>query len=457
MHVIEPKISVLEKTRDDVSRLLSLIFEHEKKARDSFNLTPSENILSPLARLPFLLDSHTRYFLDDLRLFNTWCFPNGEKIGQIEQEILIPLLKEMTSANYVNVRSISGMNCMLIALAAMTKPGDTIFSIPTKNGGHASTRMVSSYLNLNAIDIPFLDDFDIDYEKLAVMLKKFNPSLIYIDQATFLFPIDPNEIRILIDRISPTTKIHYDSSHINGLILGHAFVNPLKRGAHCFGGSTHKTFPGPHKGFLVTNDEEIAKSIQTASEHLVSHHHSASIISLAISLLEFKYCHGSEYARRVINNTQKFANLLSESEFFVARKGESFTKCHQLWCYPKDKMKINTYHEMLRHQGIIINKLNGFPGINHPAYRISLSEFTRLGAREYEVEVLANIMISCLKRNGFVDTTREELKFLKKTLSYPKYCFDMDFITNIKIENNEFSDLLSNYKLLIQSIFERKD
>ena len=74
-----------------------------------------------------------------------------------------------------------------------------------------------------------------------------------------MFPIDPQPIRNLIDKLSPETILHYDSSHINGLIFGKALFNPLTRGAHCYGGSTHKTLPGPHKGFLAMNELSIAK------------------------------------------------------------------------------------------------------------------------------------------------------------------------------------------------------
>lgn len=211
---------------------------------------------------------------------------SGKDLGTIEQEYLYPLLKEAAQAQYVTTKPISGINCMTIALSALSKPGDTIYTVPITVGGHVSTLHVAEGLGLTVKHIPFLNPYDINYEELETCLIKDNPAIVYIDQSTFLFPIDPYPIRQIINKNNLRSYIHYDSSHINGFILTHVMDNPLERGAHCFGGSTHKTLPGPHKGFLATNNQELYIKIQNKSDHFVSHSHMARSISLAITLLE---------------------------------------------------------------------------------------------------------------------------------------------------------------------------
>src|SRR5690349_6191498 len=118
----------------EIAALFQRLKRHQAHAEEAIHLTASENVLSPLARLPFGMDLHARYFLDDLRLFGTWCFPAGAEPGAIEQEILTPVLAELAGASHVNVRPISGINCMTIALAALTSPGQTLLSVPVASG-----------------------------------------------------------------------------------------------------------------------------------------------------------------------------------------------------------------------------------------------------------------------------------------------------------------------------------
>lgn len=221
--------------------LLDRLRVHEHRACSAFNLTPSENRLSPLAQLPFRLDAYSRYFLDDMRLFGQWCFPAGRQLGAIERDVLHPLLKTFAKSEFVNVRPISGINCMTIVLAALVRPGDNVLVIPASAGGHVSTRHVATRLGVAAFDIPFVSPFEIDYPGLEAVLAQHRIRLVYLDQSTQLVPLDTKPLRDMVDAVSPSTLIHYDSSHVNGLIFGAALPNPLERGAHTFGGSTHKT------------------------------------------------------------------------------------------------------------------------------------------------------------------------------------------------------------------------
>jgi len=420
---------------EDITSLLDKLFSHHQTSLESINLTPSENSLSPLARLPFVLDAYSRYFLDDLRLFGDWSFPSGKDLGDIEQKIVIPLLKELTKANYVNVRPISGINCMTVALAALSKSGDIIYSVPVSSGGHPSTLNVAKRLGLTVKEIPFLDAHDIDYKKFEKYLIDDNPAMVYLDQATFLFPIDPRPIRNTIDQNKLDTIIHYDSSHTNGLIMGDIIENPLTSGAHCFGGSTHKTLPGPHKGFLATNDERLHLLVQENADHFVSHHHMASVVSLAITLLEFKQCGGTELMKNIMKNTKKFCDVLSDSHFKVITNKGAFSKTHQIWITYSDAEGTRAMSRKLLDAGIVLNCFGGLPGVNTPAYRLSLSEFTRCGADEGDAAELASCFIDLGNNPDNIRAVKQKVLKLKMKTDRPHYCYDINDLGRHEIKD----------------------
>ena len=403
--------------------LLTRLRAHEVRANRSFNLTPSENRLSPLATLPFALDAYSRYFLDDLRLFGQWCFPAGRHLGGIEKEVLHPVLRELTRSKHVNTRPISGINCMTIILAALTKPGDLVLVVPMHAGGHASTRHVAARLGAEIVDIPFRNSFDIDLDQLRDLLREQSPKLIYIDQSTLLFPVDAMDIRALVDELSPRTLIHYDSSHLNGLILGGVVANPLERGAHSWGGSTHKTLPGPHKGFIATNSLEIAKTVEAVTDHFVSQHKMAEVTSLAITLLEFRDCDGAKYARQTVENARAFAEMLVELGFSVAGSDRGVTNCHQVWVAALAMKSSQEQAIGLENAGLFMNCFPSLPSIAGPAFRLSLAEFTRMGGERADAIELARGFADVLKGN-----TRggDAVQALRRKLTRVAYCWNVD-------------------------------
>jgi glycine hydroxymethyltransferase len=431
--------------QQSLSKLFSALFKNEVQAHEKISLVASENVLSPLAKLPFLFDFSARYYLDDLRRFGKWYFPAGVLLDRIEHEILIPLMSEMLGAKYINIRPISGMNCMTIALAGLTEPGNVIFAVAPENGGHASTLIIAEQLGLTVHYLPFANAYDIDLECLRAMLLKIRPAMIYMDQSTLLFPLDPKPIRALIDTVSPETILHYDSSHINGLIIGKATFNPLERGAHVFGGSTHKTLPGPHKGFLATNDSTLAKKIQHKADHFVSHHHPASVVSLTVTLMEMKWCHGEDYAKQIIINTKAFAETLSANGFVVAAKERGFTTSHQAWAYPAVE-DANQYFARLTQAGIITSKFDSLPGIDRPALRLSLTEATRMGATETEARQIAFIMSELLATANISAYTKDKIRFLRKKLAKPRFCFKYS-----DIDKNLIPD---EWKIFLRALFD---
>jgi glycine/serine hydroxymethyltransferase len=414
----------------ELGALLTLLGDQERQYRACLHLTPPENSLSPLARLPFVLDAYSRYFFSGSDNFH-----GGRPLGTIEQTILLPLLREIAGAAHVNVRPLSGLNCMTAALAGLSRPGETVLTVPLEVGGHMSTSIVATRLGAQVKELPMRSAHEVDLDRLESSLKRSPPELIYIDQSTHLFPIDPRPIRELVDHHAPATVIHYDSSHTNGLIFGTALPNPLRRGAHSFGGSTHKTFPGPHKAFLATNNASIAARWHPYTENLISHHHLASVASLAIALLEWKHCNGARYAQAVIDNAQGFGRALHRRGTPVAEVERGITGCHQVWVPLPSSHDMATWVERLLRCGIIVNSFSNLPGIAGAALRLSLAEFTRYGAEAADVEVLAEVVHDALTPAVPEAAVADRVRGLRQRLDRPRFCFELRDLADLDLDD----------------------
>ncbi|MDD5586925.1 MAG: hypothetical protein PHY92_08230, partial [Alphaproteobacteria bacterium] len=298
--------------KDPLNRLAAMTAAHEEKMERSFSLVPSENSLSPLARLFFLSDMYSRYYFDDDRLWGNWAFPGGKNIGQIQEEIVLPALRRLSGAEFINIKPISGLSGMMAAMSAYAGVGSRMLCVPGSLGGHASTQFVAERLGLAVDFLPPKGLFDFDEGELIKLLSGNDVALIYIDQANVLFPLDISKIRRCLKEAGSNARLHVDSSHLNGLIFGGVLENPLLASADSFGGSLHKSFPGPHKAFFATNDKTIYESFANNAAHLISHHHAADVLALAVALLEFERCDGAGYARSTVSNAQAFAGVLHE-------------------------------------------------------------------------------------------------------------------------------------------------
>lgn len=423
---VEVQSTVERGSEATIQHVLGMLSAGEERARRSFSFTPPENVLSPLARVPFVLDLNGRYYFDHMAKFGSWSFFGALEAGRVEQEVLLPMLSEATGADFVDVRPLSGLHCMTVAMSGLCEPGDAVVTIPVAAGGHMCTAGVAQRLGLRVSALPFRDPYELDLDSAAAILSELQPAAIYIDQSAQLFPIDPRPLREIVDHYSPQTVIHYDASHLNGLILTGAMFNPLEHGAHSLGGSTHKTLPGPHKGYLATNDPGLALQLADSASTFVSHHHPADVVSLAITLIELRDCGGEEYGRRVTENARLFAAALHNRGIAVAGAERGFTECHQVWASAPRDADPTAIADRLFESGIVVNKLEGLPGMDRAAFRFSLAEFTRMGADAEDTEVLADLVSRVILATSPHAQVSADLSELRRRLDRPRYCYDAD-------------------------------
>jgi hypothetical protein len=128
---------------------LADLYANEEAARASFCMVPSEAGPSPLSRIPYLLDAAGRYFFEvpDGAL----PFRSAALAARIEENVAIPLLATLGKAPYVNLRPISGLNAMLVALSALGGDvGSTVVSVSPVGGHYYATGSLVRRLGLRS-------------------------------------------------------------------------------------------------------------------------------------------------------------------------------------------------------------------------------------------------------------------------------------------------------------------
>ena len=195
--------------------------------------------------------------------------------------------------------------------------GGNILTVSPEQGGHYATKDLANSFGLNVDFIHGLNEYLLDYDSLEKQLFEKEYTLIYLDQSHCLFPIDIKKVSEIVKKVSPNTLIHVDISHCLGLVFGKTINNPLEDGADSFGGSTHKTFPGPQRAVFCTNNTALAEIIDNNQNFMVSSHHFGTVASLGIALLEFKEMGGEKYTKQIIKNSKILAENLYDYGYDV--------------------------------------------------------------------------------------------------------------------------------------------
>ncbi|HEY7069484.1 MAG TPA: hypothetical protein VH479_05195 [Acidimicrobiales bacterium] len=170
--------------------------------------------------------------------------------------------------------------------------------------------------------------------------------------------------------------VAYDGSHTLGLIAGGQYQDPLREGADLLFGSTHKTFPGPQGGIILTNDAEVHRRVELLANlrplngpTLVCNPHLASIAATGIVLEETPW---EDYAREVVENARTIAGVLAAHGVPLHGTGAAgwseLTYCHQIVTGFERKDAARLRNHLARHR------------INADAFlRFGVAEITRLG------------------------------------------------------------------------------
>lgn len=369
----------------DIARLQ----EAMRSATAALNLVPSENRLSPLASLPLGSDLVNRYFFNDQLDPGFWQFRGGQEVATLETALTIGSLERLARADFVNVRPISGMSAMLLVLAALGgPPGGHVVTIDPATGGHYATSALARRLGLEVTTVPVRDG-QVDLVELRRVVHPARTRVVYLDLQNARHELAVAPIVETIREVAPDTFLHVDCSHTLGLVLGGAHANPLDLGATSMGGSTHKTFPGPHKGAVFTRSGSVAQLLRETQMDLLSSHHLAQTISLGFAAAEFLHF-GQGYARQVVRNARALGQRLHDAGFDVILDGDGHvTSTHQVWVRIGSPTETDAFCEALYSRGVRANVQVDLPGVAGPILRLGVNEMTFRGGRDDAIATTA--------------------------------------------------------------------
>jgi glycine hydroxymethyltransferase len=375
----------------------NLVVEHETWRAGCVNLIASENVQSPFVRRYLDSDLSQRYADYAGRDLGARKYRGTRWVEQIEAQV-IQLASELYGAQYIELRAISGHIAGAAVIMALTRPGDIILEASRDLGSHrmATKLGMTPALPLDVRFLPFDPwAYNVDVAKTLEMIERFHPRMVILGSSSFLFPHPVRELAEAL-RAYPETVLVYDASHVLGLIGGKRFQDPIAEGAHLVFGSTHKTLPGPQGGLILSNDESLMERIaQAVYPALITNHHLFRLPALGIALLELKYW-GSAYANQIVGNAQQLGAAIQAQGIDVIAKDGRYTESHTLLLQVAPFGSGEEVAARLEAANLIVNAAHLPDVFGSEGIRIGVQEITRMGAREDDMDLLAELIAAVI-------------------------------------------------------------
>ena len=230
------------------------------RERHQIELIASENIVSKA-----VLEAQGSVFTNKYaegypgKRYYQGCAPSD-----VVEQLAIDRAKQLFGCGFVNVQPHSGAQANGAVMLALTKPGDTIMGLSLDAGGHLThgARAALSGKWYNAVQYGVRPDTHlIDYDQVEALAKEHKPRLIITGGSAYPRHIDFARFRAIADEIGATFMV--DMAHFAGLVAGGVHPTPFGH-AHVVTTTTHKTLRGPRGGMILTDDEGVAKKINSA-------------------------------------------------------------------------------------------------------------------------------------------------------------------------------------------------
>jgi glycine hydroxymethyltransferase len=425
-----------------VHDLIEASRKHEQyRDKECINMIASEGLKSPAVNqmLCFSHDLAARYAEgeNDPHGHVKKRYYQGQKYMTQIEDYTTDIMKSLFKANWADLRLVSGTHANLATFKGLSlaSKNNKMVVTPLSCGAHIShdyTGLAGNVLGLENINHVYnIDEFNIDPDKSAYVIRAAKPGIVTFGGSLFLFPHPIQELRAVCEEVG--AYIAYDASHVLGLIAGGEFQDPLREGADFITSSTHKTFPGPQGGVILGNPtspalEKAVKKIQFAIFPLsASSTHLGRLPALSIAALEMKVF-GTELARQTVKNAQTAGQCLWENGVKVLAEKKGFTKSHQIAVDIRSFGGGKKIAQDLEDANIILNK-NLLPYDDQSSkddpsgLRIGFQDITRRGFREGVIKHLCDLMLDVIKEKRKPAQVKEDVLSLKREFSQVKYGF----------------------------------
>ncbi|MAZ76408.1 MAG: serine hydroxymethyltransferase [Micavibrio sp.] len=272
----------------------------------------------------------------------------------ITESLAIERLCKLFDCEFANVQPHSGANANQAVFMALLNPGDTFLGMDLGHGGHLThgcpVNQSGKWFNPIAYGID--DNGIIDMDAVEALAVEHKPKLIIAGASAYSRTIDFKRFREIADKVG--AYLFADIAHYAGLIVGGSYPNAFPH-AHVVTTTTHKTLRGPRGGAVMTNDEALAKKINSAVfpglqggplEHVIA----AKAVAFGEAMQpEFK-----AYAQAIVDNARTLAATLQEGGLDIVSDG---TDCHMMLVDLRPKgITGKVADQALEHAGITCNK-----------------------------------------------------------------------------------------------------
>jgi glycine hydroxymethyltransferase len=230
------------------------------RQRDEIELIASENLVSR-AVLEAQGSVLTNKYAEGLPARRYY---GGCQYVDVAENLALDRVKKLFGAQFANVQPHSGASANVAAFMALMNPGDTFLGLNLAAGGHLSHGSPVNVSGKWFKAIPYgvrRDDHRIDMDEVARLAQEHKPKVIVAGGSAYPRVIDFRAFRAIADSVG--AKLMVDMAHFAGLVAGGAHPSPFPH-AHIVTSTTHKTLRGPRGGFILTNDEELVKKINSA-------------------------------------------------------------------------------------------------------------------------------------------------------------------------------------------------
>lgn len=350
----------------------------------------------------------------------------GTDVIDVVESLAIERAKELFGAKFANVQPHSGSQANAAVYMSLIQPGDTVMGMDLSAGGHLTHGAPVSFSGKTYNFVAYNVDKEtelLDYDAILAQAKEVQPKLIVAGASAYSRIIDFSKFREIADAVGAYLMV--DMAHIAGLVASGHHPSPVPH-AHVTTTTTHKTLRGPRGGLILTDDEDIAKKLNSAVfpglqggplEHVIA--------AKAVALKEALDPAFKEYGENVIKNAAVMADVFNQHPDFRVISGG--TNNH-LFLVDVTKVVENgkVAQNVLEEVNITLNK-NGIPyeqlsPFKTSGIRVGSPAITSRGMGEAESRKIAELMVEALENHDkleVLERIRGEVKAL--TDAFPLY------------------------------------
>ena len=391
---------MFDRTQSTIARidpeLASIIERENRRQEEHIELIASENYASPAVMAA-----------QGSQLTNKYAegYPGKRYYGGCEfvdmaEQLAIDRCKELFGAGFANVQANSGSQANQAVFFGLIQPGDTIMGMSLAEGGHLTHGMA---LNMSGkwfkvVSYGLTPAEEIDYDAMERLAHEHKPKLIIAGASAYSLKIDFARFAKVAKDIGAWFMV--DMAHYAGLIAAGLYPNPLPH-ADVVTSTTHKSLRGPRGGIVLTNNEDVAKKINSAIFPGIQGGPLMHVIAAkAVAFKEALEPSFKVYQQQVLKNAVVLAETLTERGLRIV---SGRTESHVMLVDLRPKGLTGKEAEAVLQSAHMTCNKNGIP--NDPqkpmvtsGVRLGTPALTTRGFAEHETKQTAHLIADVLDR-----------------------------------------------------------